>query len=42
MQVGKFADLAVWDIDSPAELSYRMGFNPLQMRIWRGRVFVTS
>ena len=37
LEVGKWADLAIWDIDSPAELVYRMGFNPLHQRIWRGR-----
>ncbi len=29
-------DLAIWDIDSPADLVYRMGFNPLHARVWRG------
>jgi imidazolonepropionase len=36
LEVGKSADLAIWDIESPAELVYRMGFNPLHTRIWRG------
>ncbi|MCR9125709.1 MAG: imidazolonepropionase [Rhodobacteraceae bacterium] len=27
------ADLAVWDVETPAELSYRIGFNPLHRRI---------
>lgn len=26
---GKVADLAVWEIERPAELAYRIGFNPL-------------
>jgi imidazolonepropionase len=30
---GQRADLAVWDIDHPAELSYRIGFNPLYMSV---------
>ncbi|MDE9451988.1 imidazolonepropionase [Aliiroseovarius sp. Z3] len=30
---GQLADLAVWDIAEPAELSYRIGFNPLHLRI---------
>ena len=30
---GQVADLAVWDIAEPAELSYRIGFNPLAFRI---------
>jgi imidazolonepropionase len=37
LEAGKWADLAVWDIERPAELVYRMGFNPLHRRIWRGR-----
>ena len=31
------ADLAIWDIERPAELVYRLGFNPLHARIWRGQ-----
>jgi imidazolonepropionase len=34
---GKYADLALWDIERPAELVYRMGFNPLCRRIRRGK-----
>ena len=30
------ADLAVWSIVDPAELAYRMGFNPLHRRIYGG------
>lgn len=37
LEVGKWADLAIWDVESPAELVYRMGFNPLHARIWRGQ-----
>ncbi len=37
LESGKWADLAIWDIERPAELVYRMGFNPLNTRIWRGR-----
>lgn len=33
---GLRADLAVWDIAHPAELSYRIGFNPLHARIVGG------
>jgi imidazolonepropionase len=36
LEVGKSCDIAVWDIERPAELVYRMGFNPLHSRIWRG------
>ena len=37
LEVGKWADLAIWDIERPAELVYRLGFNPLHARIWKGR-----
>ncbi len=30
---GKRADLAIWDVKHPSELSYRIGFNPLFERI---------
>lgn len=30
------ADLAVWDVSEPAELAYRIGFNPLHSRIFGG------
>ncbi|WP_313350441.1 imidazolonepropionase [Paracoccus sp. (in: a-proteobacteria)] len=33
---GMRADLAVWDIQHPAELTYRIGFNPLHARIVGG------
>lgn len=28
LEVGKVADIALWDIASPVELSYRLGYNP--------------
>ena len=34
---GQRAELAVWDIAHPAELSYRIGFNPLHTRIRNGQ-----
>ncbi len=34
---GLRADLAVWDVQHPAELAYRIGFNPLHARIFGGR-----
>lgn len=37
LESGKRCDLAIWDIERPAELVYRMGFNPLHARIWSGR-----
>ena len=36
LDAGKSCDLAIWDIERPAELVYRMGFNPLHARVWRG------
>lgn len=37
IEAGKRADLAVWDVAHPAELAYRIGFNPLHKRIFGGR-----
>lgn len=36
LEAGKACDLAIWDVERPAELVYRMGFNPLHARVWRG------
>jgi imidazolonepropionase len=36
LESGKWCDLSVWDIERPAELVYRIGFNPLHARVWRG------
>jgi imidazolonepropionase len=36
LQAGKRCDLAIWSIERPAELVYRMGFNPLHARVWGG------
>jgi imidazolonepropionase len=36
IEAGKYCDLAIWDIERPAELVYRIGFNPLHRRVWRG------
>ncbi len=36
LEVGKSADFAIWDIERPAELVYRIGFNPLTARIFKG------
>ncbi|UGA39971.1 hypothetical protein JOS77_11665 [Chromobacterium haemolyticum] len=33
---GHVADLLVWDIDSPAEIVYGLGDNPLRQRVFRG------
>jgi imidazolonepropionase len=37
LEAGKHCDLAIWEIERPAELVYRMGFNPLHARVWRGQ-----
>jgi imidazolonepropionase len=36
LEAGKQCDLAIWDIERPADLVYRMGFNPLHARVWNG------
>jgi imidazolonepropionase len=36
LEAGKWCDLAIWDVERPAELVYRIGFNPLHRRVWRG------
>ena len=36
LEPGKWCDLAIWDIERPAELAYRIGFNPLHARVRRG------
>ena len=30
IEVGKKAEFAVWNVEQPAELAYRIGFNPLE------------
>ena len=37
LEAGKLCDLAIWDVERPAELVYRMGANPLYRRVWRGQ-----
>ncbi len=37
LEPGKSCDLAIWNIERPAELVYRIGFNPLHARVWRGQ-----
>jgi imidazolonepropionase len=37
LEAGKDCDLAIWDIEQPAELVYRMGFNPLHARVKAGK-----
>jgi len=38
LEVGKQADLAVWDVAHPGELAYWMGTNPLRAAVKGGRV----
>ncbi len=38
IKTGMRADLAIWDVQSPGELSYHIGFNPLHKRIFGGAV----
>ncbi len=33
LEKDKLAELAVWDVEHPAELAYKIGFNPLHARI---------
>ncbi len=37
LAAGFDCDLAIWDIEAPADLVYRMGFNPLHTRVFRGQ-----
>jgi imidazolonepropionase len=37
LEVGKSCDLAIWRVESPAELIYHVGHNPLQQRVFRGQ-----
>lgn len=36
IKAGMRADLAIWDVATPPELAYRIGFNPLHTRIYEG------
>jgi imidazolonepropionase len=36
LEAGKRADLAIWNAGHPAELSYRIGFNSLEKRVFGG------
>jgi imidazolonepropionase len=38
LEAGKKADFVLWDIEHPAELAYRIGFNPCYQVIKNGRV----
>ncbi len=36
LEAGKSADFAIWDVESLAELVYRIGFNPLHAHVFKG------
>ena len=38
LEPGKDADFVVWDIAEPAELAYRLGFNPLKQIVRQGKL----
>lgn len=38
LAAGMRADLAIWDAEHPAELAYRIGFNPLYKRVFGGQI----
>ncbi len=37
LEAGKQCDLAIWNVERPAELAYHIGRNPLHSRVWRGK-----
>jgi imidazolonepropionase len=37
LEAGKQCDLALWDVERPAELVYRLGQNSLHARVWKGQ-----
>ena len=37
LEPGKQCDLAIWNVERPAELVCAMGLNPLHSRIWKGQ-----
>ncbi len=37
LEAGKRCDLAIWNVETPAELVAAIGANPLHARVWRGR-----
>jgi imidazolonepropionase len=39
LAVGRSADFALWDIDSPAELAYWFGHNPIATVVRQGRAY---
>lgn len=39
LEAGKSADFAIWNVESLAELVYRIGFNPLHAHVFKGKRF---
>ncbi len=37
IEVGKRADLAIWDVNHPSALAYTIGYNPLKTRLFAGQ-----
>lgn len=37
VRAGLRADLAIWNVEHPAELAYRIGMNPLHQRLYEGQ-----
>jgi len=37
LERGKCCDLAIWNVERPAELVYHIGKRPLHARVWRGQ-----
>jgi imidazolonepropionase len=37
LEAGKQCDLAIWNVERPAELVYQLGLNPLHERVWKGQ-----
>jgi imidazolonepropionase len=42
LEQGKDADFVLWDITEPAELAYRIGFNPLKQVVRHGNILSQS
>ena len=38
LEAGKLADLGLWNVDTPAELCYHLGYNPLALRVFGGQI----
>ncbi len=38
LEVGKLANMVLWSLENPAELSYRIGHNPCQKVMYRGEL----